>query len=370
MFPLSQYHNTLQHQEQPIHYIQSSQLKTIDPVRWSQSSDIVMRARPRAVLTAEQAIEIYRRRPQTVQSLLIHDQTSGGRTLDVAMHFGVSPKTVRDIWNRRSWAPETRPLWTPGEMPANPRRRPQRRQHVNDGRGGISGGQQNTGFVLVDSVTRSNESYDLATTSSTELSNAGLHYSHLSVASRPGPHQLPRSQDHRRQPIIIHPQHSMFPLNFSIQHPLCPHQPLHLPPPSWASIQTPSESPEPIAQMDRDAMPVCTGLIKEQLPALRSQQAAPTTGANMTSAVASPPPPNTTSLFALHDPPHPRQPHPVPLQPKLETEAGPFPSFSDVASQDARPATDADSVLCEGSEAAPEEAAVAQDPFHSDWPHW
>ena len=27
--------------------------------------------------------------------------------------FGVSPKAVRDIWNRRTWRRATRPLWTP-----------------------------------------------------------------------------------------------------------------------------------------------------------------------------------------------------------------------------------------------------------------
>jgi hypothetical protein len=354
---------------------------TIDPMRWSQSSDVATRARPRAVLTAEQAVEIYRRRPQIVPSVLMHDQISSGRTLHVAMHFGVSPKTVRDIWNRRSWAPETRHLWTPGEKPANPRRRPQRRQHVNEGRGGNSGsrGQQNTGVILVDSVTRSNESNDLVQTNSTEFSRAGLPYSQFSVASRPGPgglnstlmtHQLLKLQDHRRQPIIIHPQHSMFPLYFSAQHPLYPHHALHLPPPLWASIQeTPSKIPGPLIQVGRDAMPVCTGLIKELLPASRYQPAAPATGANITSAVASPSPPSTTSLFALHDPPHPRQPQPVLWQPtgKPETEDGPSLSFSDIA----WPATAADPVLCEGSEAAlEEEAAVAQDPFHSDWPHW
>jgi hypothetical protein len=29
--------------------------------------------------------------------------------------FNVSPKTIRDIWNRRTWATETRHLWKDGE---------------------------------------------------------------------------------------------------------------------------------------------------------------------------------------------------------------------------------------------------------------
>ena len=76
-----------------------------------------VRAAPRAVLSAQQAIEIYSQRPVS--------GTGGWRTLIVAERFGVSPKTVRDIWNRRSWAPETRHLWAPGEFAAAPRpRRP------------------------------------------------------------------------------------------------------------------------------------------------------------------------------------------------------------------------------------------------------
>ena len=47
-----------------------------------------------------------------------------GDSLLVGVRFGVSPKTVRDIWARRSWTQETRPLWAPGELPCPP---PERR---------------------------------------------------------------------------------------------------------------------------------------------------------------------------------------------------------------------------------------------------
>eukprot|EP00960_Hanusia_phi_P064775 765910-Hanusia_phi.AAC.1 len=36
----------------------------------------------------------------------------------VARQYGVSSKTVRDIWSRRSWAKATRPLWTVEEQQA------------------------------------------------------------------------------------------------------------------------------------------------------------------------------------------------------------------------------------------------------------
>ena len=100
----------------------------------------VARSRPRAVLTAVQAIEIYSLRPQfgfgprSPQSFL---HTFGGQTLAVAKSFGVSPKTVRDIWNRRSWAPETRHLWAPGEAAAPPR--PRRQIRLGNESGGFDG---------------------------------------------------------------------------------------------------------------------------------------------------------------------------------------------------------------------------------------
>ena len=71
---------------------------------------------PRAVLTATQAIEIYSYRKvksngQKTDSLL------SGRSAAVAKKFNVSPKAIRDIWNRRTWSQETKHLWTDDERP-------------------------------------------------------------------------------------------------------------------------------------------------------------------------------------------------------------------------------------------------------------
>jgi hypothetical protein len=71
----------------------------------------------RAILTADQVVEIYQLRSQLHTSIEPGEQQIRGRTLAVAKRFGVSPKTVRDIWNRRSWANETCHLWAPGEFP-------------------------------------------------------------------------------------------------------------------------------------------------------------------------------------------------------------------------------------------------------------
>eukprot|EP00292_Cryptomonas_paramecium_P022631 CAMPEP_0113698324 /NCGR_PEP_ID=MMETSP0038_2-20120614/22641_1 /TAXON_ID=2898 /ORGANISM="Cryptomonas paramecium" /LENGTH=197 /DNA_ID=CAMNT_0000621463 /DNA_START=46 /DNA_END=639 /DNA_ORIENTATION=- /assembly_acc=CAM_ASM_000170 len=66
----------------------------------------------RAILTKEQAISIYLQR-----------KSSGLRTSAVAAMFQVNPKTVRDIWNRRTWADETQHLWEDGEEPVMRSRR-------------------------------------------------------------------------------------------------------------------------------------------------------------------------------------------------------------------------------------------------------
>eukprot|EP00286_Rhodomonas_abbreviata_P022782 CAMPEP_0181309110 /NCGR_PEP_ID=MMETSP1101-20121128/11839_1 /TAXON_ID=46948 /ORGANISM="Rhodomonas abbreviata, Strain Caron Lab Isolate" /LENGTH=320 /DNA_ID=CAMNT_0023415573 /DNA_START=37 /DNA_END=999 /DNA_ORIENTATION=- len=60
----------------------------------------------RILLTGEQARDIYMRRP---------GQENPGTSLSLAAEFGVSVKTIRDIWNRETWIRSTRSLWTPEE---------------------------------------------------------------------------------------------------------------------------------------------------------------------------------------------------------------------------------------------------------------
>jgi len=66
----------------------------------------------KVLLTQEQAIEIYKVRPI--------DSTPNTRptSIEVAEQYGVSPKTVRDVWNRKTWVKVTRPLWAPAELEA------------------------------------------------------------------------------------------------------------------------------------------------------------------------------------------------------------------------------------------------------------
>ncbi len=60
------------------------------------------------ILTAEQAVEIYRKRAIGPNS----HATSSCRSNEVAEQYGVNSKTIRDIWNRATWVKATRHAWT------------------------------------------------------------------------------------------------------------------------------------------------------------------------------------------------------------------------------------------------------------------
>ncbi len=71
-------------------------------------------ATPRAVLTEAQAIEIYML-GQKIRKSCFHLRNDDSVVL--ARKFCVSPKTIRDIWNRRTWTKETKYLWNENERP-------------------------------------------------------------------------------------------------------------------------------------------------------------------------------------------------------------------------------------------------------------
>ena len=75
-----------------------------------QEAPATARFRPRAVLSKADAIEIFLCRP-----LKASRSQNGQKVTQLATQFNISPKAVRDIWSRRTWAPETQHLWTEGE---------------------------------------------------------------------------------------------------------------------------------------------------------------------------------------------------------------------------------------------------------------
>ena len=69
------------------------------------------------VLTDAQAFAIYKRKldlltPRSFKSCLqdVESRTKG-RSSSVGKEFGVSAKTIRDIWSRRTWTRTTASLW-------------------------------------------------------------------------------------------------------------------------------------------------------------------------------------------------------------------------------------------------------------------
>jgi hypothetical protein len=68
-------------------------------------SEAKQEARPRAILSKEQAIEIFRLKTNT------GNQSMTATSIALANEYNVNPKTIRDIWSGRSWFEATSPLW-------------------------------------------------------------------------------------------------------------------------------------------------------------------------------------------------------------------------------------------------------------------
>jgi hypothetical protein len=72
--------------------------------------------RCKIVLTPELALEIYAQKlvlltPRTFRSCMDVSRLLRGKSSVVAMQYNVSPKTIRDIWNRKTWTCATCSLW-------------------------------------------------------------------------------------------------------------------------------------------------------------------------------------------------------------------------------------------------------------------
>ncbi len=68
--------------------------------------------RKRAVLTDDQAAAIFRLRGSFSGANCSRDRDFTSRSAMVSNMFGISPKAVRDIWNKRTWRHCTQALWT------------------------------------------------------------------------------------------------------------------------------------------------------------------------------------------------------------------------------------------------------------------
>ena len=66
------------------------------------------------MLTTAQAVEIYRFKLKwaSQHEVCIFKPPMRGMSIPVSKMFGVSPRAIRDIWNRRTWEQATTDLWS------------------------------------------------------------------------------------------------------------------------------------------------------------------------------------------------------------------------------------------------------------------
>mmetsp|Transcript_130560 Transcript_130560/g.194451 ORF Transcript_130560/g.194451 Transcript_130560/m.194451 type:complete len:351 (-) Transcript_130560:71-1123(-) len=84
----------------------------------------------RQQLTVEEAAEIYSLRPRNSFDVL-RGSMAHCRTL--APRYGVTPKTIRDVWSGRTWAEATRHLWTEEEVTQRAKRAAMKQSGKKDG---------------------------------------------------------------------------------------------------------------------------------------------------------------------------------------------------------------------------------------------
>lgn len=83
--------------------------------------------RSRIVLNSEAAAEIYQYKlalitPDSFKSCIQKNEMKiKGHSTHLALKYGVTSKTIRDIWNRKSWISATAHLWEPnGKLEGSP----------------------------------------------------------------------------------------------------------------------------------------------------------------------------------------------------------------------------------------------------------
>ena len=66
------------------------------------------------VLTVHEAVEIYTFKVAARGQLEVTGEPKSlkGASVALAKKYGVTPRTIRDIWNRHSWSYATQHLWT------------------------------------------------------------------------------------------------------------------------------------------------------------------------------------------------------------------------------------------------------------------
>ena len=83
------------------------------PQRIVQLAAITLDTHPEPPRLREVVAERVRLRPDQAIHIFNQRPTKTARTAArLSAKYGVTPKAIRDIWSRRSWAEDTRPYWT------------------------------------------------------------------------------------------------------------------------------------------------------------------------------------------------------------------------------------------------------------------
>ena len=162
------------------------------------------------VLTKDQVISIFQR--SVISSAKKQTATS------VAKEFGVSEKTVRDIWKGRTWYEETLPLdfnRVPGELkkmgrPPGRKDRTKRKSKTNAGHKAMST-QSSAVRSDLNSILQSHEKDTVQATSSTQLADSAQTSGHS------GPPVLPVSRAVPPLPLALKTAHSAVSLRLQVQ---------------------------------------------------------------------------------------------------------------------------------------------------------
>ena len=64
------------------------------------------------MLTEDAVLEIYRIKISFQEDQTLHHYSIRGKSGDISKIYGVSARTIRDIWSRRTWAYVTVKLWS------------------------------------------------------------------------------------------------------------------------------------------------------------------------------------------------------------------------------------------------------------------
>lgn len=81
------------------------------PTKELEESSGVRKKHWKIILSSEQAVDIYKKRPLGDTSAL----TCSRRSKELSEQYVVNSKTIRDIWNRTTWVKATHKYWTEEE---------------------------------------------------------------------------------------------------------------------------------------------------------------------------------------------------------------------------------------------------------------